>query len=166
MYAFLSPYSYDTPIIKNLIHDLKYRRIRANAPTLANLLSAYVCYYRIAIPSGALLIPIPLHKKRERTRGFNQSRLIAEALAQKLGPELRGDVLHKIKKTQPQMELAREERLKNMDGVFAVSDTSIVRNRTILLLDDVKTTGATLESAARVLRAAGSKKIWAITVAH
>jgi len=149
-----------------MIHDLKYRRVRAHAPALAELLRSYLSYCRIAIPSGALLIPIPLHKKRERTRGFNQSLLIATALGEKLGMEVRGDILRKTKKTTPQMELSREERLKNMDGVFAVSDTSIVRNRTILLLDDVKTTGATLENAARVLRSAGAKRVWALTVAH
>lgn len=64
------------------------------------------------------------------------------------------------------MELPREERLKNVSGAFAVSDSSAVANRTIILLDDVKTTGATLESAARALKAAGAKRVWALTVAR
>ena len=99
-------------------------------------------------------------------RGFNQSFLIAQNLGKKLGVEVHRNALRKIKKTVPQMELSREERLKNAIDTFAVSDMPLIRNRTILLLDDVKTTGATLEEASRVFRAAGAKKIWAITVAH
>ena len=64
------------------------------------------------------------------------------------------------------MELPREERLKNVSGAFAVSDTAAVANRTCILIDDVKTTGATLESAARALRAVGAKRVLALTVAR
>ena len=166
VYCFLSPFSYGEPIIKLLVHDLKYRRVRPNAAALAELLHGYIQYFRITLPPNTLLVPIPLHKTRERLRGFNQSFLIAQNLGKKLGVEVHRNALRKIKKTVPQMELSREERLKNAIDTFAVSDMPLIRNRTILLLDDVKTTGATLEEASRVLRAAGAKKIWAITVAH
>lgn len=166
VYGFISPFSYGAPAIKTLIHDLKYRRVRDNARILAELLYRAIAYHGVLLSRDSFIIPIPLHKARERTRGFNQSFLIARALGEKIVIPMRGDILRKIKNTKPQMELAREERLKNMTGVFSVSDSAAVKDKTAILVDDVKTTGATLESAARALRAAGAKKIWAIAVAH
>ncbi|MBI2053434.1 MAG: ComF family protein [Candidatus Sungbacteria bacterium] len=112
------------------------------------------------------MIPIPLHKSRERVRGFNQSRLIAQECARSLRRPLHTDILHKTKKTAPQMELLREARLTNLAGAFTVSSADAIRNRTCILIDDVKTTGATMESAARTLKDAGAGKIWAITIAR
>lgn len=166
VYASFSPYSYDDPAIKTLIHDLKYRRMRANAQILGALLSRAIAYQGLLLSRDFIIIPIPLHPSRKRTRGFNQAGLIAEALGGKLGIDVRADILRKIKNTRPQMELPREERLENVSGAYAVSDSNSIINRTIILLDDVKTTGATLESAARALRSAGAKKIWALTVAR
>lgn len=166
IYGFISPFSYDTQSIKMLIHDLKYRRVRGNADILAGLLYRAIAYHGVVLSRDSVIIPVPLHRTRERVRGFNQSHLIARALGKKIGMEARADILQKIKNTAPQMELAREERLKNMAGVFAVSATAAVKDKTIILLDDVKTTGATLEDAARALRGAGARKVWAITAAH
>lgn len=166
LYASFSPFSYGHPVIRDALHYLKYRRARGAAPLLGEMLFLSLAFYQVALPEDALLIPIPLHKSRERTRGFNQSHLIAQELAQKLHLTFRTDILKKIKKTAPQMELSREARLMNLAGAFAVSDADAVRNRTCILVDDVKTTGATMEEAARVLKNAGAGKIWAITVAR
>lgn len=166
LFTFLSPFLYDNPPIRALIHDLKYRRIRASAPILAGLLVRSIHYFGTALPRHALIVPIPLSPARERVRGFNQSLLIAEDMGNALDIPVRSDILKKIKTTKPQMELRREERVKNLACAFAVSDSNAVRNRTIILLDDVKTTGTTLESAAKTLKAAGATRIWAITIAH
>lgn len=166
IYGFISPFSYDTAAIKTLIHDLKYRHVRGNAEILTELLYRAVAYHGVVLSGDFIITPIPLHKARERTRGFNQSYLIARAFGEKIGVPVRDDILQKIKKTKPQMELAREERLTNMTGVFAASDTAAIKDKTIILLDDVKTTGATLNEAAGVLRSAGAKRVWALTVAH
>ncbi len=166
IYSSFSPFSYGAGPIKTLIHDLKYRRVRGNAEILGALLYRAIAYHGVILSRDSLIIPIPLHPARRRTRGFNQSRLIADVLGAKLGITVRPDLLKKIKNTRPQMELPREERLKNVTGAFAMSDTATVRNRTCILIDDVKTTGATLESAARTLRAAGAKRIWALTIAR
>lgn len=136
------------------------------APTLGNLVLEALAFYRVIFPKDALIIPVPLHPSRERMRGFNQARLIAYVLGEKLELSVRRDILKKIKKTRPQMELPREERLKNILEAFAVSDTAAVRNQTCILVDDVKTTGATLESATRALKRAGAKRVWALTVAR
>lgn len=166
IYASFSPFPYGNPPIRNAIHELKYKRAREVAPMLGELLCASLAFYRVSLPQDALIIPIPLHKSRERVRGFNQSRLIAHTAASILNLPMRTDILRKIKKTAPQMELAREARLTNLADAFAVSDIHAIRNRTCILIDDVSTTGATMESAAKTLKAAGAKKIWALTVAR
>ena len=140
--------------------------MRNNAPILADILYRAIAYHGVVLSRNALLIPIPLYKSRERVRGFNQAHLIARALGTRMGIPARDDILLKTRNTPAQMALRREERLTNLAGTFTVSNTESVRNRTIILLDDIKTTGTTLEEAARTLRAAGAKKIWAITVAH
>jgi len=133
---------------------------------LGEMLCLSLAFHQVTLPQDALLIPIPLHKSRERTRGFNQSRLIAEECAHILNLLVRTDILQRTKKTVPQMELVREARLTNLIGAFAVSDPHAVRNRTCVLIDDIKTTGTTLEEAARALKNVGAKRIWTLTIAR
>ena len=152
--------------MRELVHSLKYRRNREIASLFADMMVAHLGVMHMALPQDGVLVPIPLHKTRERIRGFNQSLLIAQALGERIGMAVQCDVLRKIKKTIPQMELRREERIKNLANTFAVADALSVRGKTIVLVDDIKTTGSTLEEAARVLKEAGAKRIWAITVAH
>src|SRR3989344_603368 len=83
IYAFLSPFRYEG-VIKELIHGLKYRRITETDRVLAELTAQYLQKYEVRVPEGALLIPIPLHPAKKRTRGFNQAELIANRLAEKL----------------------------------------------------------------------------------
>lgn len=166
LYAFLSPLSYGEVIVRALIHGLKYDRIRSLDSVLARILAEYIGVYRLSFPEGSVIFPIPLHPSRKRTRGFNQSESIAKVLGASLGILVRDDILAKIKSTTPQIAFSREERLRNVNGTFGVRMPEAVKGKTILLLDDVKTTGATLEEAARVLKNAGAGHIWAITIAH
>ncbi len=166
IYAFLSPLSYETEFIRDLIHAFKYGRIRTLDRVLGDILSAYLEKFEIALPKNAILVPIPLHKSRIRTRGFNQAALIAGCLGEKLGISYEEGGFKRGKNTKPQVELAAQDRRMNLKNAFLVDDPWIFKDKTILLLDDVKTTGATMEEAARVLRGAGAKRIWAITVAH
>ncbi|MBI4225191.1 MAG: ComF family protein [Candidatus Sungbacteria bacterium] len=165
VYAFLSPFAYQHAM-RELVHSLKYRRNRQIAVLFADMLASHLAAMQVVFPKDAILIPVPLHKARERERGFNQSFLIAKILGEKLGIEVRRDVLKKIKKTAPQMELTREQRLKNLHGTFAIHNPLPIQGENVILIDDVKTTGATLEEAARILKKAGAKHIWATTVAH
>jgi ComF family protein len=166
VFAFFSPYLYENQTIRDLIHQLKYQRVRAIHDVLAGLLARSLNYFSFRVPAEAIVIPIPLYPSRERVRGFNQSALIAEALCTKLSIMHSPHLLRKIKKTAPQMELTAEKRRTNLIGTFAVADQAAVKDKIIILLDDVKTTGTTLEEAARTLKAAGAKRVWAITVAH
>lgn len=166
IYAFLSPFSYQQHAMRELVHSLKYRRSRDIAHLFADMILSHLATMAVVLPKDALFVPIPLHKSRERMRGFNQSLLIARILGKRLGSEVRGDVLQKIKKTIPQMELRRDQRLQNLAGTYTVSDPLVLKGKTIVLVDDVKTTGTTMEEAARVLKCAGAKRVWAITIAH
>lgn len=167
IYAFLSPFQYEDETIRNLIHALKYNRVQGVAAHLGALLRIYGKRFGVVFPPETLVIPIPLHPWRERRRGFNQSELIARYLCgenQNLSCDI--SILRRVKNTTPQIELSHAERTKNLTGSFRVKNSDAVRGRTILLLDDVKTTGSTIEEAARVLKEAGAKRVWAMTVAH
>lgn len=166
IYAFFAPFSYSDPLIRELIHQLKYNRVRGIASEFAGVLANYFDYFKIAVPINSCLISIPLHPRRRRFRGFNQSELIAEAFAKKLDIPLERGVLFKTKNTKPQVEFGRQERIGAAAGAFLARDVSRIQDRTVLLLDDVKTTGATLAEAARALRAAGAKQVWAVAVAR
>lgn len=166
IYAFLSPYRYDTPEIRELIHNLKYQRVRSIADILGELLADFLKSQGVKFLEDTILLPLPLYPGRERVRGFNQSALIAAVLGIRIGIPVRESVLVKVRKSRPQIELSGGERRRNVAGSFAVRKREAIQERSVILLDDVKTTGATLEEAARVLKESGVKKVWAITVAR
>ena len=113
-----------------------------------------------------LIIPIPLSKKRLRERGFNQAELIANLLAEKMSVKIACNILEKIKHTETQVKVKnRENRLKNLKGRFKVSHPRLLKEKTIILVDDVATTGATLFEAGRVLKKSGAKKVVPVVVA-
>jgi len=115
-----------------------------------------------------LLVPVPLHSCRRRSRGFNQAELIARAALKRLPHELEfaPGMLVRGRETISQVGLSREERIENMRGAFRVSDRSRVKGRNVIVVDDVMTTGTTLSECARVLKQAGAEKVWAATVAR
>jgi len=114
------------------------------------------------------MIALPLHKRRRRERGFNQSELLAQTISERLGISLLpGDTLVRIRSTPPQLSMkSRAARLENLRDAFAVQTTNEITGKTILLVDDVSTTGATLNEAARALKAAGAREVWGLVVAH
>lgn len=164
--VFISPLLYRTPLARRLIHELKYRRITTLAPLLADMIVSYIRYYRIELPTQAIIIPIPLHPRKERVRGSNQATLIAENLAQQLSLTLDTETLIRSIATPPQSALNAAKRHKNVRNIFSIQDKQHLRGTTVILVDDVKTTGATLEQAARALKKGGVRYIWAITVAR
>ena len=159
---------YNDEKIKKTIKLLKYKFVK----DLGKNLSDYVALFlseknekdiKKIYPQNTILIPIPIHKKRERWRGFNQSELIGKKLANNLGISFE-DKLKRIKYKKPQTKLRRRERIKNVENCFSWEGDSL-KNKKILLLDDVITTGATLNEAARILKEEGAKKIEALVVA-
>lgn len=118
------------------------------------------------LTADSLLVPVPLHRWRLWRRGFNQSALLAQALAAQTGCTLAVDALLRAKPTPASVGMGRAARARNVRGVFRVRDRALVRGRTIILVDDVLTTGATADACARVLRRAGAKAVHILTFAR
>ena len=109
------------------------------------------------------LVPVPMTKKARRARGYNQSLVLCEELSRRLGvPVL--DAAEKRKETKPQKSLGREEREKNLEGCFHIAKRSAVNGKTLLVIDDTFTTGATVSELADALKRAGAAKVYAFTV--
>ncbi len=155
--------------VRGLIHLLKYESVTPVARPLGGMLAKAItdllAGYADATP---LLVPVPLHKSRRRSRGFNQSELIAQAAAKCLQQKLEVacDALVRQRDTVSQVGLTREERIANVHGAFRVADAAGVKGRDVMLVDDVMTTGTTLSECARVLKQAGAERVWAATVAR
>jgi ComF family protein len=151
--------------VREAIHALKFRGHRALARPLADLVAE-------APPPGLpvagvdLLVPVPLHPQRRAQRGFNQAELLARRLARRWGKPHRADVLARVRLTRPQTELAPEERRANVRGAFLVRRPELVAGRHVLLVDDVLTTGATVEACVLALREAGAGPVGVVTVAR
>lgn len=146
------------------IHALKYGGKTAVVPVLAGLL-AEAFQREPAFRSVQCILPVPLHRGRLRQRGFNQSELLAEALAARLGLDARCDLLARIRPTRAQVGLSAGQRRENLRDAFVVRAESLPAGA-LLLLDDVVTTGSTFHECARALRAAGAGTVYALALAH
>ncbi|MCK4520843.1 ComF family protein [Candidatus Parcubacteria bacterium] len=162
--------SYEDKIIKKLIRQFKYKPfVRDLAKTLASLIITHFYLLnniRFLLSGEPVLMPVPLDRKKIKMRGFNQSEEIAKQLSQVLKIPLARQGLITIKETQSQTELSKKQRKENIKNAFACKNIEEIKNKKILLIDDVFTTGATLEECAKVLKSAGAKEVWGITVAR
>ncbi len=167
--------SYHTPVIQQLVWLLKYKKVREVAQIFARWLYealleelSEISLYREQA-GKILIIPIPLSKKRLRERGFNQAEEIAKHLTE-MDPKLfrlETKVFIKTKNTPTQVSVKnRNERLNNLKGAFNLINKKIIQGRTIILLDDVATTGATLTEAEKVLNRGKPRRIIKVTVAR
>ena len=161
------PLSYQNNLIKELIRQFKYDPfVKELAKPLAELIIAHLNLIDKEVWKNKILIPVPLHKKRLKQRGFNQAEEIAKELAKKLNISLLVNCLKKVKITSPQAKLSEKEREKNIKGAFLTKNHNLIQGKRILLVDDVYTTGATMEEAAKVLKQAGAKEVWGVVVAR
>ena len=181
-------YDYRHPAIKKSLWLLKYngkkRLVKLFAENIyEKILEELSDLIMLENFTKPILIPIPLSPKRHRERGYNQAELLCKEIvkinnltssspraSQSLnGPSftLTNNILIKIKETEHQARIKdRNIRLKNLSGTFAVKNSELIKNRNIILIDDITTTGATLNEARKVLKKAGARKIIAFTVAH
>ncbi len=113
-----------------------------------------------------VVVPVPLHEVRLKERGFNQSSLIAEELASRINRRFDDTSLVRARNTEHQTRVNGAERAKNVADAFDVCDSSMIRGRTVLLIDDVMTTGATLNDCARALCKADAERVWCATIAR
>jgi len=157
-----SPFRFDE-IIRKAIHQLKYRNLKAISPCLAELLADYL---RSNPLSGEALVCVPLHPRRLRERGYNQSSLLAGELGRRIDLPVIEDCLVRVKQAQPQVRAVDvEERRKNVADAFVCRDEK-VSGKQIILIDDVCTSGATLESCAAALKSKGATSVWGLTLAR
>lgn len=151
--------------VQRLMHQLKYQ----NQPQVGNLLgdlAATQLSSAEAFQSIDYVIPVPLHKSRLRKRGYNQSARFAEGLAEKLSAQVLTDNLIRVKATKTQTKKSRSERADNMRAVFGIKNPDQLVGKNILLVDDIMTTGATLEACGAVLLEVPGLKLFIATIAY
>ena len=149
-------------VLRQAIHEIKYRNLRALISPLAGLLHDYLV--KNAIP-GEVLVPVPLHRKRWRERGYNQSALLVRELGRLSGLPVVADCLVRHSYTPPQARSnGVSERHKNVANAFACLDGRF-QGKQILLIDDVSTSGATLNACAGALKAVGAATVWGLVMA-
>ncbi|MBI1358179.1 MAG: ComF family protein [Acidobacteria bacterium] len=166
----LAPPAYDRALslgryegeLRSLIHLLKYEGMDALGSELGRRLAAL----GPRLPEADVVTTTPLHWRRRWQRGFNQSALVAREAARIWKLPFEPGLLRRVKSTAPQAGRTRAERLVNVRGAFQVKNKSAASGRRILLVDDVMTTGATLDACARVLKRAGARSVVAVTLAR
>ena len=157
-----SPFRFDG-VMRQAIHQLKYRNLRALAVPLAKLLQDYLTTSHVP---GEALVPVPLHQKRLRQRGYNQSRLLAQELGKLINLPVVDDCLIRLRHAPPQARTSTvEERRSNVADAFTCRNHRL-RDKQVLLVDDVSTSGATLDACAAALKAAGASSVWGLALAR
>jgi len=159
-----APYLYQGPLM-TAIHDLKYAKKSHLARSLGPLLASYAETW-LGRDDSLLVMPVPLHPNRLRERGFNQSLLLARHVASRIGADLDYLSLRRVRHTQPQTTLTSDERRKNVRRAFGVVGHASLKERSVLLIDDVATTGSTLSECARALKKAGVKEVYCLVLAR
>ena len=162
---------YEEPAVKKTLWAFKYKFIPKLKMPLGSLICSYLRQkktdkflenYRRQI----LVIPIPLHQYRLNWRSYNQSELLAEEVAKEFNLKIESNILIRTKYQKPQAELKdKEERKRNAKNVFACTRSDLVQGKVVILVDDIATTGSTLDEGARVLKASGAEKVIGLVVA-
>ncbi len=157
-----SPFRFEG-LIRRAVHELKYRNLRALAQPLAGLLNEYLVKNRLP---GEVLVPVPLHPRRLRQRGYNQSQLLAKELGRLARLAVVSNYLLRQRPSPPQTgTTSAAERQANVAGAFSCRDERL-KGKQVLLIDDVATSGATLSACAAALKAAGAGSVWGLTIAR
>ena len=152
--------------MRDAILRLKYGQKRRLAPPLGDFLAEFLARQEDFPRRADAIVPVPLHPSRLRERGFNQSELLALRIVPGLEMPIRTDWLRRIRRTRPQVELDADQRAANVRDAFAVPNGVDLDGTTIILLDDVLTTGHTVQECARALANSGAKAVHVVAVAR
>lgn len=158
----ISPFVYDS-IAKKFVIELKYDNRKYISQCLAKYM--YYSFIKENLPYN-LVTCVPLCNKRFKERGYNQSELLGNYFAQDLNCPFYANLLERVKETPTQTKLTFTERQKNMSGAFKVKDKQLIKDKIVIIVDDVYTTGATIKECALVLKKAGAKAVYAVTACH
>lgn len=157
---------YHTPVVRDLIARYKYEFAQDIAPDLADLLEKHLRFTHFEKNTDHVIVPVPLHARRARWRGFNQAGLIAQDIARRFGIPFHPQALARVRNTAPQIKMHnRMKRLENIKGAFVCADAQAVQGKTVVLVDDVTTTGGTLAECAKILKQSGARSVIAFVVA-
>lgn len=163
VHKLFAAYYYDEGL-DSAIHAMKFN----HQPKLSETFG-YLLYEEIAkvplLPDWDMILPVPMHRKKKRQRGYNQSELLADRLSEYLHIPVYHNLLVKTRHTKPQSKLKREERLFNLEDAFDVVNGPEIEGKNILLLDDVATTGTTLNNCAKILYEKGAAFVFASVIA-
>lgn len=159
-------------VIKKLVYQFKYQPYLSGlVETIANLmtenLSQNELFFQL-MQSLPLVLPVPLSSQRLKQRGYNHASLLASHVAQYFSLPFQEDILLRVRDTRPQFRLSRSERFENIQGAFVVSEKkkTVIKNRTIILIDDIATSCSTLRECAKTLKRNGGHEVWGIVFAR
>lgn len=152
-------------VLRDAIRRFKFYKRKNLAQPLGILMVQYLGQTPLAIRELDMIVPVPLHKNRQRERGFNQAESLAEVIARYYELPV-VTALKRVRDTRANFDLPREERFHNVSGAFGLSDGISVEDKRILLLDDIYTTGATIAECCQVLKAARAKRIEVVTLSR
>jgi len=158
----VSVFLYKEPV-DNFIRGLKYDNKKYLAETLSNFIAGEVSKMAVNFD---YVVPVPVHADRLKKRGYNQSELLCISLKNKLNLNVDTTILTKSRFTRSQANLTRSERIENLKDSFKVTDKSKIKGKIVLLVDDVFTTGTTINECAKTLLEAGAKEVYSVTLAH
>ncbi len=153
-------------IIGRIIHRFKYDYIEDYKIVFGGLIREYISICSCRFSGIDLIAPVPLHPRRFAERGFNQAELIAQDVGKSSGIPVSSDLLKRVRYTRIQARLNKDERIKNIKDAFKINKDIDIKNKNILLVDDVFTTGSTLQECAKVLKQAGASSVRGFSVAR
>lgn len=155
--------NYNNRIIRRAIHNFKYNFIEDLHEVLVVVIGKYLS--QVGCLNFDYVIPVPLHGRRRAERGFNQSELLARRIGENLNCPLNIDILKRKRYTTPQIFLDREGRKSNLINAFLCEKRDVIAGKSVVLVDDVCTTGSTLEECSKELKSAGASKVWGLVIA-
>jgi len=161
---------YQNPILKRTIHFFKYQSVISLQKPLSDLMIKFLektDFFSKINKKNIIVIAIPLHKRKRNHRGFNQSELLAKSISNHFSLNYNFRILFRIKNNPPQAKINNlSDRKKNSKNIFQTSNSNLIKNKWIILIDDVYTSGATMQEAARVLKKSGAKKVMGLVLAR
>jgi ComF family protein len=143
-------------VAQDILHALKYKNRKQIGMDIGSMFGRQLSSH---IGTVDIIIPVPLHPRKLQLRGYNQSEMIANGLAQELSGLVRTDLISRVINTQTQTKKSRLDRIESLDGVFAVINKKEMENKKIILVDDVVTTGSTIISVGKLIADAGCKEM-------
>ncbi len=161
--------SYGNPVIQKLIKLYKYEEMVDLEPNIQYLIEKFFQQFKPAFlfSEKSVIIPVPLYFKKEKSRGFNQAAVIANFVSKATGICFEKEILKRVKGNKAQAQIKNyQKRKENVFGIFECKNSDLIKDKTIILVDDVVTTGATLNECAKILKKAGAKTVWGFTIAR